>query len=50
MDSNTVDFQLNMKVVLEQLNDWFDVNLLVLNSEGGGKQVSFILKQRTLVR
>jgi hypothetical protein len=49
MDSNTVDFQLNMKVVLEQLNDWFDVNLLVLNSEGG-EQVSFILKQRTLVR
>jgi len=36
MGSNIVDFQLNMKVVLDQLNDWFDVNLLVLNSEKTG--------------
>jgi len=31
MDSNIVDFQLNIKIVLEQLNDWFNVNLLLLN-------------------
>ena len=30
-DSNIVDFQLNMNVVFEQLNNWFNVNLLSLN-------------------
>jgi len=42
-DSNIVDFQLNMKVLYEQLNDWFNVNLLLLNFEKK-KQISFILK------
>jgi len=30
-DSNIVDFELNMKVVFEQLNSWFNVNVLLLN-------------------
>lgn len=32
-DSDIADFQLNMKVVFEQLNDWFNVNWLLLNFE-----------------
>ena len=32
-DSNIVDFQLNMKVVFEQLNNWFNVNVLLLKFE-----------------
>jgi len=36
MDSNIVDFQLNMKLVFEQINDWFNVNLLLLNFEKTG--------------
>ena len=47
-DSNIVDFQHNMTVIIEQLHDWFNVNLLLLNSRE--KKVSFILKQRTLMR
>ena len=35
-DSDIVDFQLNMKVVYEQLNDWFNVDLLLLNFEKTG--------------
>jgi hypothetical protein len=35
-DSNIVDFQLNMNVVFEQLNNWFNVNLLSLNFEKTG--------------
>jgi hypothetical protein len=34
--SNIVDFQLRIKVVLEQLNNWFSVNLLSLNIEKTG--------------
>jgi hypothetical protein len=29
-DSNIVDFQLNVNVVSEQLNNWFNINLLLL--------------------
>jgi len=47
-DSNIVDFQLNMNVVSEQLNNWFNVNLLSLNFEKN--RVSTILKQGTLMR
>jgi hypothetical protein len=28
-DSNIVDFQFNVKVVFEQLNNWFYINLLI---------------------
>jgi hypothetical protein len=33
MDSNIFDIQLNMRVVYVQLNDWFNVFLLLLNFE-----------------
>ena len=46
--SDIIDFQLNMKVVFEQLNKWFNVKLLLINFEK--KYVSFILKQRMLMR
>jgi len=36
MDSNIVDFQLNMKIVFEQWNDLFNVNLLLPNFEKTG--------------
>ena len=32
-DPNIVDFQFNTKVVFEQLNKWFNVNLFLLISE-----------------
>jgi hypothetical protein len=35
-DSNIVDFQLHIKVVFEQLNNWFSVDLLSLNFEKKG--------------
>ena len=35
-DSNIVDFQLKINVVIEQLNNWFNVNLLSLNFEKTG--------------
>jgi len=35
-DSHFIDFQLNMKVVFEQLNNWLNVNLLLLNFEKTG--------------
>jgi hypothetical protein len=47
-DSNTVDIQLNMRVIYIQLNNWFNVYLLLLHLKK--KQVSLILKQRTLMR
>jgi len=30
-NSNTVDFKSNIKAVFEQLNNWFNLNLLPLN-------------------
>ena len=35
-DSNIVDLQLNVKVIFEKLNDWFNVNLLLLHFEKTG--------------
>jgi len=45
IDSNVVDFQLNMKIVFEQLNDWFNVNLLLLNFEKKNRFHSFLNKE-----
>jgi hypothetical protein len=35
-NSNTADFQLNVNVAFEQLNTWFNVNLLSLNLKKKG--------------
>ena len=47
-DSNIIDFQLNMKVAFEQLNSWFNVNLLLLNfGRKKNKFHSFLNKERS---
>jgi hypothetical protein len=48
--SNIVDFQCNIKVEFEQLNSWFNVNLLLLLLNVWKNHLSSILKQRMLIR
>jgi hypothetical protein len=52
-DSNIVDYQSNIKVIFEQLNIWFVVNLLLLLLlllNVWKNNLSSILKQRMLMR